>query len=523
MLIASGGAHASPARLVQAERAIKRSVEREITAGRVVGLVWAVTDRDHLLTISAHGYADRKMRRPMPADAPKPIGSISKSFTAVALLHQMDRGRFDPAQPISTVLPWFVTDPRYPPVTGLQLLTHTAALPHYRSDLSSNRMVAVAMRNWKMSYAPGEHFWYSDIGYQILGYALETIEHRPYRAVIDADILKPLGMDSTVAVIDDAQRPMLPIPYVRDGAGDWVEGPWFEYAASDGSIVATATDLGAYLRMLLNSGGAPRGPLLSPAAFRVLTTPAREGYALGLLTKAPGGSDALWNSGAIAGFKTLVDARLSDGIGVVVLSNGMADVRLADWIVETVHRAYHHQAPTQPPRPLQSARSAASFSGVYKDADGRSLTLLVDHGALAVARDGTAEGLRRNGANLFSAQTDIDGYIVAEDGVSQGSDWYAKGAPVATPDGFKALVGHYTAHNPEGPESRVFVRNGMLMIQQVGETAGCDVQLAPAGANDFRPSAPDYNPERISFDTVVDGHALRMTVSGQALYRIDTP
>lgn len=523
LLIAGSGVQASPARLAQAERAIKRSLEREVAADQLVGIVWAVTDRDRLLAIAAHGYADRK---PMRTDAPMPIGSISKSFTAIALLRQMDRQRFDPAQPISTVLPWFVTDPRYPPVTGLQLLTHTAALPHYRSDLSSNRMAAVAMRDWKMAYAPGEHFWYSDIGYQILGYALEAIEHRSYRAAIDADILKPLGMVSTVAVIDDAQRPALPIPYARDGAGKWVEGPWFEYTASDGSVVATATDLAAYLRMLLNGGVTPKGPLLSPAAFQALTTPAQDGYALGLLTKAPDGSNALWNSGAIAGFKTLVDARPADGVGVVVLSNGMADIHLADWIVETIHRAYRDQPPTAPPLPLQPPPPAASFAGLYRDAGGKRLTLRAEHGILAIERDDRAEPLRRNGADVFSTAADVadaDAYIFAENGVSHGAEWYAKTAPAATPTGLKVLVGHYTAHNPEGPDSRVFVQDGMLMIRQSGETAGGDVRLLPAGETEFRPSAPVHNPERISFDTVVDGHALRMTVSGQHLYRIDTP
>lgn len=511
--------------LAMAEKAIDAAIERDVAAGHIVGIVVGITDRDRMFSVSAHGLADRKSRKAMRIDDRLPIGSISKSFTSVALLRLMDQHRFDPAMPIKAVMPWFATDPRYAPLTGAQLMAHTAALPRYRSDMSSSRAAAAAMRDWVMPYAPGSHYSYSDTGYQILGYALESIEHRPYRAAIDADLLQPLGMSSTLAVIDNAQQAHLPVSYQRDVAGNWVEAPWFEYAAGDGSIVTTANDLGMYVRMLLNDGATSHGPLLSSAAFRALTTPVLADYAFGLVTKAEDGSPALRHSGAIAGFRARIEARRDDGFGIVILSNGLDDPKLAGWIVETVRRAYHGMSPLSPPPPPAPRPSIAAFAGTYRDADGHELTIRTAGGMLLI--DGARPiPLQRLGNDIFAAPTDapdINAYIFTDEGVSHGSAWFARGKATATPEPYRALVGHYSSHNPEGPDTRIFVRNGALTIREDGDGPKGDVQLLPADDGAYRRAAPTGDPERYTFDTVIQGHALRLLASGQPVYRVDTP
>ncbi len=524
----TGAAWASaprPPLLAAAEQAIDRAIARDIAAGHIVGYVIAITDRDRMLIVSAHGFADLKSRTPMRVDDALPIGSISKSFTSVALLRLMDQHRFDPALPISAVLPWFATDPRYKPITGSQLMSHTAALPTYRSDMSSSRAAALAMREWVMPYAPGSHYYYSNTGYQILGYALEAIEHRPYRAAIDADVFQPLGMTSTSAVIDDSMQQRLPVSYMRDVAGHWVEAPWFEYAAGDGSVATTASDLGSYVRMLLNRGALPGGRLLSPAAFRALTTPILSDYAFGLRTRAADGSPTLFHGGAIAGFRARIEARPADGFGIVLLSNGIDDPELAAWIVETVHRAYHGEAPTEPPPLPAPPPPAEHFAGTYRDAAGKVLIIRAGAGGLLV--DGPdLIALHRIGPDIFAAPSDapdVDAYIFTNEGVSHGADWFARGKALPVPKEYRALVGHYTSHNPEGPDSRIFVRDGALMLRNIGEGAKGDIKLLPLGNGTYRLAEPDQNPERLRFDTVIEGRALRLLVSGQPVYRVDTP
>jgi hypothetical protein len=73
-------------------------------------------------------------------------------------------------------------------------------------------------------------------------------------------------------------------------------------------------------------------------------------------------------------------------------------------------------------------------------------------------------------------------------------------------------------HNPEDNEVHVFLRKGQLFLA-TGMDAG--QHLLPAGPAIFRPAAPDFNPERVSFDSIVEGHALRLFLSGMPMYRMD--
>src|SRR6185295_2002313 len=211
------------------------------------------------------------------------IGSISKSFTAIALMQLSDEGRFDPQAPIATYLPWFAVKSSYAPITGHHLLTHTAGLPNYRADLASMPFATYALKDFEPSYPPGAHYWYSNLGFQTLGYALERIEGASYPAIIQRRLFDRAGMRSSAAAIDDRIRARLPVSYTRwPYTGEYVEEPWFEYTAADGSVVSTAADLAAYARVILNRGAAPQARVLSERAFDKLMTPALDNYAYGL-------------------------------------------------------------------------------------------------------------------------------------------------------------------------------------------------------------------------------------------------
>jgi D-alanyl-D-alanine carboxypeptidase len=78
-------------------------------------------------------------------------------------------------------------------------------------------------------------------------------------------------------------------------------------------------------------------------------------------------------------------------------------------------------------------------------------------------------------------------------------------------------------NGPEGPVARVFVRNGRLMMLLSEDEDAASEPLSPLGRGLFRIGKAEYSPERARFDTVVDGEALRLFVSGVPLYRKDIP
>jgi D-alanyl-D-alanine carboxypeptidase len=541
-------AHAAPSDVERRLDQALLAIERQVAASTAPGLVVAITDRKSLRKVIVHGYSDLKTRTPLTADSLFAIGSISKSFTAVALMELRDEGRFHPEDPITRYLPWFKVDSTFAPMTGQHLLTHTAGLPKYLPALSSSRYTAYALRDFKPRYAPGEHFWYSNTGFQILGYVLESVEHEPYHSIIERRILKPLGMQSSFAMIDDSLRSKLAMSYVRSPTdGAYVEAPWFEYSAADGSIASTAADMCAYARLILNGGTTAAHPLLSKASFDLLTTPVLSNYAYGLQVLKENGDTVIRHGGSMAGFSSLLETHVHDGFGVVILTNGNRDEELWQWIVDTVETAYRGD----PVKPFTRRSSAApamdQFAGTYRAADGSTLDFTAVSGGLSVKEGNGAA--RAGGGTVVLSPLGIDAFrtptadpnalpfifgragnaaAAAVTEVSHGARWYVNarysGAnDVATPPEYLGYVGHYENHNPEGPSVRVYVRQGKLMALEEGEvSAGGAVELVRIGPGTFRPTQPAYDPESVQFDTMIEGHALRMIMTGTPLYRMDT-
>lgn len=537
------------AKLTEAAAAIDQALEHSSMPGLVIG----ITDRHELRKVIIHGCADIKTRKPLTADSRFAIGSISKAFTAIALMQISQQHRFDPHAPITRYLPSLDIHSRFAPITGHDLLSHTSGLPNYLPDAASTRYAAIELKDFDPSYAPGAHWWYSNTGYQLLGYALENIEHEPYTKIVRRRVLDPIGMASTSAIIDDAQRERMVVSYVRwPYDGSFVEAPWFEYSAGDGSIVANIADMSAYVRFILNRGAGDKGRVLSESTFATLTTPVLEDYAYGLWVRKENGRTVISHTGGIGGFHAAIEAHMEDGFGLVFLCNAWIDEDLKKWIVSIVTAAYEGAAlpappsasaqPTQPdPREYAGAFQLAGSNTA--GAGGGTLAFVVIQNHLFLKSEHGNISLERMGTDLFRAAGDAAGFlpfVFGRDGkdgkdgkgkvtsVSQGAQWYAaEGFPdpiqPPAPKEYASYVGHFVNNGPEGPVARVFVRNGRLMMLLSEDEDATPEPLEPLGPDLFRIGKAEYSPERARFDTVIDGEALRLFVSGVPLYRKDIP
>lgn len=516
-------------RLARAFEAIDRAASASTTPGMVIGF----TDRTHTLKVGAYGYSDLKTRARVTPDTLFEIGSVSKSFTAIALMQLSDEGRFDPQAPVTKYLPWFEVKSKFRPITGHDLLTHTAGLQNYRADLSSMPFAAWSLRDFEPSYAPGEHFWYSNIGFQTLGYVLEHIEKASYPAIIQRRVLDRVGMPSTHAAIDDPLRTKLAVSYGRwPYSGEYLEKPWFEYLAADGSIASTAADMLAYARLILNRGAATGGNVLSNRAFAALTKPMLNDYAYGLFVRKSDGGTVISHTGGIQGFSTVLEMHMDDGFGIIAMGNGGLDGPLVQWAVHAVAAALRNQPPPDPPaRPEpDQVSNAGDYAGVYANG-GKTVEFVAAGNRLQLKREGALLPVTRLGNDSFRLSGDSSAFpfVFGRDQgkvveVSHGPDWYTNPSYTGPkqfeePPEYSAYVGRYVNHNPEEGEIRIFVRKGKLMM--AGGVGGGS-PLVPLAPGLFRPASPDYNPERIRFDTVVEGQALRMFDSGMPMYRVES-
>lgn len=511
------------ARLARAFDAIDRAAAASNPPGMVIGF----TDRTHVLKISTYGYADIKTKAKVTPETLFEIGSVSKSFTAIALMQLMDEGKFDPKAPIAKYLPWFEMKSRYRAITGHDLLTHTAGLQNYRADLASMPFAAWSLREYEPSYAPGEHYWYSNLGFQVLGYALERIDGADYDTIIRRRVLDRVGMRSSYGAIDDALRAKLAVSYQHWAyTGEPVEAPWTEYLAADGSISSTAADMLAYARMFLNRGTG----VLSERAFTALTTPFLNDYAYGLNVRKGNGETVISHGGSIAGFMTWFEVHPAAGFGMIAMGNGPLDRSLVLWAGAAVAAAMRNRPlPDAPKQNPEQVSNAAEYAGEYRGG-ARTLEIAAHGSRLELRAGGAAIPLKHAGGDTFRVTGELATYplvfarqkgkVVA---ILHGPDWYANTSYVGpkqfpSPAEYAAYVGHYVNHNPEGGDLRIFVQKGVLMMSP----GGAGSPLVSVGPATFRPAEPDFNPERIRFDVAVDGHVLRLWNSGMPMYRVES-
>jgi CubicO group peptidase (beta-lactamase class C family) len=263
------------------------------------------------------------------------IASVTKGFTAGAILLLVDRGRLRLTDPVAKFFPGL------PPghlrvgrdeVTIDHLLSHSAGFTIKVPDrLVTPDEIEAALRAGSFFAAPGAQPRYSNGGYVVLGEIIRRVSGSSYEAFLRKDVWTPLGLNDTGIVANEAQRARMsagqlgtwlglrPVHAVYpDRRSDYLQ--W--EGGADGAIFSTVVDLTRWLDVL----GA--GQFLSAAAHRRLFEPIIEDYARGFFV-AWQGADAgnprklVWHNGGLPreGFQSFVGLYPEDGVTVVVLAN----------------------------------------------------------------------------------------------------------------------------------------------------------------------------------------------------------
>ena len=142
------------------------------------GMAVAVADGDELAISHSVGWAELR-KRAIDEDTLFELGSIGKTFTALLAAELLDL-----EAPLTDYLPWFEVRSAYDPIRVEHLLTHSAGLIRGAEMTADSRFDVWALRDTETGFAPGERFYYSNVGYRILGYALEAATGTPYRELL---------------------------------------------------------------------------------------------------------------------------------------------------------------------------------------------------------------------------------------------------------------------------------------------------------------------------------------------------
>jgi D-alanyl-D-alanine carboxypeptidase len=511
------------------------------------GMTLALANRDGLLRVSTYGLADIKTGARVQPETLFQIGSISKSFVAVVLLQLRDEGKLDLHKPDRQYLPWLKINSRVEPITTHHLLSHTAGLPG--APLLLDALLAELPTGTK----PGTHFLYSNTGYNILGFLIEAVDGRPFAASMRARVLEPLGMRASSPVISNETRDRMAVgyqPFDEDRPfpflGRLAEAPWIEMDMAAGSITATPADMAAYIRALLNRGATARGRLFSEESFRLMTTPVIKApfrgedasYGYGLWISDINSHTRLRHTGGMVAFSSALDVDITEGVGAFASVNanlsGYRPVAVTRFAIDALNASLAGKplpAVPAPQAPPEEIKNAADYAGTFTSPDGRKLTFAAEGSRLLLLHDGqrvTLERSRSGRDQFITKHPDFSLYRLAftreKDRVvelSYGADWYAgagyTGARAFSyPKEWDAYAGHYYNDSPWYGGVRVVIRKGQLLLdgaQPLIQTADGSFMLA----------GDDSSPDRIRFESIVGGKAMRANYSGIVFRRVFTP
>lgn len=284
----------------------------------------------------AYGLADVELSVPMTPDNVLRLGSVTKQFTAVAVMLLVEDGRLDLDAPVTRYLPDYPARPEgAEPITLRHLLTHTSGVPSYTSfqdfeaRMRENASVAEMLDRFDekpLDFEPGTRFRYSNSGYSLLGAVLEAVSGQSYGELVEERIFDPLGMEHTS--YGDPERI---VPRRAEGyqgtSGNYENAPYISMTQphAAGALVSTVDDLAHWNAALQGD------ELLGEASKRELWTPQRldnglpTGYGFGWVVSEHRGRPVIQHGGGIPGFASFTAYWPEDELYVAVLSNNPQD------------------------------------------------------------------------------------------------------------------------------------------------------------------------------------------------------
>jgi CubicO group peptidase (beta-lactamase class C family) len=322
------------------------------------GMAVALTDRDGLLSFQSAGWADLGRRRPIEEETLFELGSIGKTFTARLVLELANEGLVELEAPVTTYLPWFEVQSEHEPIALQHLLTHTAGIIRGSDITADSRFDVWALRETATGFAPGERFYYSNVGFRVLGCVLEEVTEVPYPELLRSRVLAPLGLSGTEPAITTEIRGRLAVAYDRlhddrpiSPDDPLFPAPWLETSTADGSLASTARDLAAFARVLLNEGA------LSLMAQPRIESGDGWSYGYGLEVTAEPGRRLFRHGGSMPGFGSTMLGDFDAGFAVAVLLNGPDEHDVTEAVASyALELARGDPSPTPPGDPEEKAR-----------------------------------------------------------------------------------------------------------------------------------------------------------------------
>lgn len=325
---------------------MKARVNKILNRYPTVGLAVGVVRNGRLEFFHGHGVANIATDTPISEDTVFRIASISKTFTAIAVMQLWEQGLVDLDAPANEYLRAFQLVPakaNWKPATVRHLLTHTSGLPEmvhptralmymYGESFKLGAPVPTLAQYYRgglrLVSEPGATFRYTDHSFSTLGQIVEDVSGKPLDRYFREHIFEPLGMTQTDLLRSEQVESRLATGHTLGRRGPKVvtDRQWVTAAAS--MIYSTPRDMARYLAALLGGGANEHARMLKPATQAMMfaphyqTHPLIPGIGLAFDRYNVGGHHVVGHEGVLPGFNSQILVAPEDGLGVMAFTNG---------------------------------------------------------------------------------------------------------------------------------------------------------------------------------------------------------
>lgn len=306
------------------------------TAG-IPGIAIALTNGQDVIYAKGFGFANIQAKEKLTPSHFFHVASISKTFTATAVMQLAEQGKLDINRPLIHYLPYLkMKDPRYRKITIKQMLNHTSGIPDVtdyewekaESDEGALERYTRSLADSILMYDPGSSFNYSNIAFDVLGDVVAKVSGVSFEKYEEENILVPLDMDKSNFYYPKMSKDLQTVPYTGSSQSISMVYPYNRKHAPSSTLTSNVLELSHWAIANMYEGRYKNRQIITPSTFRAMTSPTvtvdpAQGLSVGLcwfIYPYKGYINYVHEGGDI-GYRSILSLIPEKKLGVVILSN----------------------------------------------------------------------------------------------------------------------------------------------------------------------------------------------------------
>jgi CubicO group peptidase (beta-lactamase class C family) len=316
-----------------------------VDTGGIPGIAIAITNGQDIVYSKGFGVTNVETKEKLEPYHTFHIASISKTFTATAVMQLYEKGKIDIDKPLITYLPYFkLKDDRYKNITIKQMLNHTSGMPDVNdygwdkaiSDEGAAERYTRSLVDSTLISTPGTEYHYSNIAFDIMADLIAKVSGLSFEQYVKENILKPLEMNESSFYYPEVKKSLRTSPHVGNPPKVSLIYPYNRMHAPSSTLNTNVLEMSHWTIANMNGGKYKAIQILSPAMHSLMMTPTftinkerKTSIGLSWFIYSYKGTSNYEHGGSDDGYKSLLTLIPEKQIGIIILCN-LEEIRMYD-------------------------------------------------------------------------------------------------------------------------------------------------------------------------------------------------